>query len=158
MRWQVIWIGAALLATASSATPTGDLRPYPPAASGMQRWVIRLPAVPVPEERQVEVMVGKTIAVDCNRHFFSTTVTRQIAQGWGYPYYVVGELKGPATTLMACPPEVAKRNEFVRANAEVLTALPYNAKLPIVIYARPETELRYRVWTAGDTTVMDKPE
>jgi ecotin len=166
MRRTSSWINAAafaLLATTSGPVLTGDIRtddlkPYPPAAPGVLRWVIRLPAVPVPEERKVEVMVGKTIEVDCNRRFYSATVSRQIAQGWGYPYYVVSELKGSATTLMACPSDFVKRKEFVRANAEVLAALAYNAKLPIVIYAPVGAEVRYRVWTAGDTTIMDKPE
>ena len=69
------------------------------------------------EDHKVEVMVGKTLQVDCNRQMFSAKVTQKVAQGWGFPYYVVGQLKGPASTMMACPPDAPKREEFVRANA-----------------------------------------
>lgn len=148
-----------LLATvAGAAMASEDLKPYPPADPGVQRWVIRLPAVPAPEERRVEVIVGKTIEVDCNRHSFSTTVSRRIASGWGFPYYVVGALQGPAATRMACPPDFVNRQEFVRANVDALATVPYNARLPIVVYAPVDAELRYRVWSAGSVTVMTRPE
>ncbi len=135
-----------------------DLKAFPPAPAGLRRWVIRLPAVPVPEERRVEVIVGRTIEVDCNRHSFAATVTAQTVPGWGFVYYVVGPLTGPIATRMACPPDFVKRREFVRAHTDALAALPYNPKLPIVVYAPDPAEVRYRVWSAGSTTLMTQPE
>ena len=152
-------IAAALLAGASGAqAQADDLKPFPPPEAGMQRFVIRVPAVPVPEDHRVEVMVGKTLQVDCNRQIFGAKVTRKVAQGWGFDYYVVGKLKGPASTMMACPPDSPKREEFVRANAPELASLRYNPKLPIVIYAPAGTEVRFRIWSAGSATETASPE
>ena len=89
-------IAAALLAgTGNAWAQAGDLKPFPAPEAGMQRFVIRVPAVPVPEDHRVEVMVGKTLEVDCNRQAFGAKVTRKIAQGWGFPYYIVSESEGP---------------------------------------------------------------
>ena len=152
-------LAVALLAGASAAwAQADDLKPFPPPEAGMQRFVIRLPAVPVPEDHRVEVMVGKTLEVDCNRQMFGAKVTPKVAQGWGFDYYVVGKLKGPASTMMACPPDSPKREEFVRANAPELASLRYNPKLPIVIYAPAGTEIRFRVWSAGSATEKASPE
>ena len=77
-------IATALLAgTGSAAAQADDLKPFLPPEAGMQRFVIRLPAVPVPEDHKVEVMVGKTLEVDCNRQVFAAKVTRKIARGLG---------------------------------------------------------------------------
>lgn len=147
-----------LVSTAVSSTHADDLKPYPPAEPGMQRWVIRLPVVAVPEERRVEIIIGRTMEVDCNRHVFFASVTRQVARGWGFPYYVVGELKGPASTRMACPPDFVRHREFVRANADALAGLTYNPRLPIVVYVPMHVEVRYRVWSAGDIIEAGRPE
>ena len=138
-----------LACTGSAWAQTDDLKPFPPPEAGVQRFVIRLPAVPVPEDHKVEVMVGKTLEVDCNRQVFAAKVTRKIARGWGFEYYVIGKLKGPASTLMACPPDSPKREEFVRASAPELAGLRYNPKLPIVVYVPAGSEVRFRVWSAG---------
>lgn len=153
------YVTIALLAIAGSAwAQADDLKPFPPPQAGMQRFVIRLPAVPVPEDHKVEVMVGKTLEVDCNRQMFSAKVIPKVAEGWGFPYYVVGKLKGPASTLMACPPDTPKHEEFVRAHAAELAGLRYNPKLPIVVYAPTGTEVRFRIWSAGSETEKATPE
>jgi ecotin len=148
----------ALSAVAGAQTPADDLKPFPLPDSGRQRVVIRLPAVSSPEGLRVEVMVGKTVPVDCNHQHFITQVTRETAQGWGYSYYSVDELRGPATTLMACPPGTPKHLEFVRAPAEVLDWLEYNAKLPIVIYLPVGAEARYRIWSVGSQVLSATAE
>jgi len=157
-------IGQKLLAMALSAgiggawAQTDDLKPFPAPSAGMQRFVIRLPAVPQPDDHKVEVMIGKTLQVDCNRQMFSAKVKQKVAEGWGFPYYVVGPLKGPASTLMACPPDTPKREEFVRANAAGLDLLRYNSKLPIVVYAPEVVEVRFRVWNAAGAAESAKQE
>lgn len=154
-----LFILIALLAgTGIAQSRADDLKAFPPLEAGMQRIVIRVPAAPNADERKVEVMIGKTVEVDCNRQMFSTNVTRKVAQGWGFPYYVVGELKGPASTLMACPAGAAKHQEFVRAHADELAWLSYNSKLPIVIYVPAGTEVRYRIWSAGSDIENGKAE
>jgi len=148
-RLKPLLVLAPFAAGVSAWAQTDDLKPFPAPAAGMQRFVIRLPAVPQPDDHKVEVMIGKTLQVDCNRQMFSAKVKQKVAEGWGFPYYVVGPLKGPASTLMACPPDMPKRDEFVRANAAGLDLLRYNSKLPIVVYAPEGVEVRFRVWTAA---------
>lgn len=148
----------ALSAAAGAQTAADDLKPFPLPDTGRQRVVIRLPAVANPETLRVEVLVGKTVPVDCNRQHFIAKVTRETAQGWGYNYYVVDDLRGPATTLMACPPGTPKHLEFVRAPADVLDWLDYNPKLPIVIYLPAGAEVRYRIWNAGSQVLTATPE
>ncbi len=114
----------------------------------MQRIVIRVPPILNPSDRKLEVMLGKTLEVDCNRYVLSADVTAKVAQGWGFTYYVVGELKGPASTRMACAADFATHREFVRAPAEALAALRYNPNLPVVLYVPEGTEVRYRLWSA----------
>lgn len=157
---QLNLIGAiALLAVSGVAwAQNDDLKPFPAPEAGMQRFVIRLPAVPVPEDHKVEVMVGKTLQVDCNRQRFSAKVTPKVAEGWGFPYYVVGALKGPASTMMACPPDAPKREEFVRANTKGFGMLRYNPKLPIVVYAPEGTEVRFRIWSAAGAAEPASPQ
>jgi len=157
-RWQSRAGLPLLVIAAVSSAQADDLKPYPLAEPGMQRWVIRLPAVAMPEERRVEILVGKTMEVDCNRHRLFAGVRREVVPGWGLPYYVIGALKGPASTQIACPPGFVSRREFVRADADALATLPYNPRLPIVVYAPLQAQLRYRVWSAGKITAVDRPE
>jgi ecotin len=58
--------------------------------------------------------------------------------------------------MMACPPGMPPRDEFVRANLSVGAdpadgLLRYNPKLPLVVYVPDGFELRYRVWRAAAT-------
>jgi ecotin len=145
-------LGCLAMMGTAQAGGTDDLKPFPPAAAGQHRIVIRVPEVANPEDLKVEVMVGRSIRVDCNRHGFSGNVTREEAQGWGFSYYVLDDLRGPVSTMMACPPGTPPHEEFVRAPSEVLAGLPYNAKVPIVIYVPASVQVRYRIWSAGHET------
>ena len=133
-----------------------DLKPYPEAETGYRRVVIRLPVVDAPDDRRVELIMGKMMEVDCNRHFLSGKLARKVAQGWGYDYFVLGNIGGPASTMMACPPGEPKRTDFVRVNLAGNDAqsgwLRYNPKLPIVVYVPDGIEVRYRIWTADKQT------
>ena len=138
--------GAALAAA-------DDLKPYPAAKPGQQRLVIRLPVLDQPDEHKLELLVGKTMQVDCNRRFFGAKLTTKVAQGWGFDYHVVGPIGPAASTMMACSPDEPKRDEFVRANLTGASGeaalLRYNPKLPVVVFVPDGFELRYRVWRAG---------
>ncbi len=65
---------AALLLTAVSLSATAaeqpleKVAPYPQAEKGMKRQVIQLPAQQDESALKVELMIGKTLEVDCNRH------------------------------------------------------------------------------------------
>lgn len=141
-----LWVGIGYAATLSD-----DLKAFPSAEPGMQRSVLRLPAVPAPEDKRVEVIVGKSLEVDCNRQRLLARVTRKVAQGWGYDYFVLSDIKGPASTMMACPPGSPTGTAFVPAPSPDLAALRYNHRLPIVVYVPDGIEVRYRVWSAPAT-------
>jgi ecotin len=152
----------ATVAPAATWAAADDLKPFPAAEPGQQRFVIRVPPVEVPDDHKLELVVGKTMQVDCNRQFFGAEFTTKVAQGWGFDYHVVGPIGPAASTMMACPPGVPKRDEFVRANlggkGGPAGLLRYNPKLPVVVYVPDGFELRYRVWRAGADTASASRE
>lgn len=126
-----------------------DLAPFPAAEAGMQRFVVRVPPVSDADARRVQLLVGRTIEIDCNRHALGASVERRTVPGWGYDYLVVAALGPAASTRMACPPGEPTRRQFVPARAPELDALRYNPGLPLVIYVPAGGEVRYRVFSAG---------
>jgi ecotin len=154
------WAGSLALlagAPAGRAVPRLDLKPYPAPAAGEVRWVIQLPGVlrpspdpllsPDPADWRVELIVGRELEVDCNRVLLRGRIRRESVPGWGYTIYRAsgGEL-GPSTR-MACPPDQPPRRAFVPL-AGPPTVVPYNASLPIVIYAPKDLQVRWRLWKA----------
>ena len=74
---------------------------------------------------------------------------RRVAEGWGYPYFVLAAVAGPASTMMACPPGEEKVEAFVSVRGAGFLQR-YNSKLPVVVYVPEGFEVRYRIWSAGD--------
>lgn len=124
---------------------SGDLAAFPPARAGQKRHVINLPAQKDEDLLKVELIVGKTMMVDCNNHMFGGQIEQRTAQGWGYDYYVLERLGEAASTLMGCP-SGSQHNAFVRSSHQELVR--YNSRLPLVVYTPADVELRYRVWRA----------
>ncbi len=156
----ICWFFILALATSaaqaqSNERHSNDLKPYPAAEAGYQRQVIRLPAVSDPESYKVELAPGKLVTLDCNRQMIRGVLEQQTAKGWGYDYYTLKNIGAAASTLMACPPDSRKENEFVRITTgnrnSGETWLRYNAKLPIVVYVPEDVELRYRIWHTSET-------
>ena len=126
-RWQA-WTACAVLAMASGAAAAADaasqpaahqvtadsIKMFPAAQAGQKRFVIALPADPSEADLRVELMIGKTLRVDCNQHWFGGSLREETVQGWGYTYYRLDEAKGPAATMRACP---AGRPRRLRAGA-----------------------------------------
>ena len=161
------WISLTILAGLLGGVPAAvlaadDLKPFPKPEDGYRRVVIRLPAVATPDDRRVELIFGKPMEVDCNRHILSGLLTRKVAQGWGYDYFVLGNIRGPASTLMACPPDEPRKTAFVRIGLGRDDAQHgwqrYNPKLPIVVYLPDGIELQYRIWSADPHTATALPE
>jgi ecotin len=117
------WLPAVTLAQAGK----DDLKPFPAAGAGRQRIV--------------------------NRHSFGGTVTREEAKGWGFSYYVLDGFGAMTATRMACPPGTPLHEEFARVPAQMLAALRYNSRVPIVIYVPSDAQVRYRIWSAGSEIV-----
>lgn len=153
MRTILAIIAIVLPATVMSVD---DMEPYPPADSGFERFAFRVPEVGNEHDHKVEVVVGKVIPVDCNRSMFMGDAERLVVKGWGYPYYVVRKITGPATTLMACEDD-ARIEQFVPVRGDGFL-LRYNHKLPIVVYVPGGFEVRYRVWSAAEELGKAQPE
>ncbi|MFB2863616.1 serine protease inhibitor ecotin [Aeromonas sp. MdU4] len=137
-------------AVATEKTPNlKEVAPYPPAEKGQVRHVILLPAVDNEDNFQVELAMGKTMTVDCNSYTMGGHLETNTIQGWGYDYFVLTRVSQLASTMMACT-DNSQRDAFVAIqNANRFER--YNSKLPIVVYTPKDVEVRYRIWTAGDT-------
>jgi len=122
-----------------------DLAAFPPAHDGQRRHVIQLPPSPDEAAMKVELIVGKTMPVDCNHHMFGGRIEARLAEGWGYSYYVLENLGPAASTMMGCPPG-SEHEAFVRSSHQELVR--YNSRLPLVVYAPADVEVRYRIWRA----------
>ena len=144
-------VTAFSFATVACATgPTPDLKSvadFPAAQEGQSRHVIWLAEQQNEDLLKVEIVPGKVMLTDCNTHGLMGNFTAQDLQGWGYTYYQLDSVEGPTSTLMACPDET-KTEAFVPVQGDNFT-LRYNSKLPIVVYAPNDVEVRYRVWSGS---------
>jgi ecotin len=151
-----IVLTAVLGSLPTEAMAADDLKPFPKPENGYRRVVIRMPVVDAPDDRRVELIFGKMMEVDCNQQILFGQLMSKVAQGWGYHYLVLSNVKGPATTMMACPPDQPRKTMFVRVSLDQNDAQngwqSYNYKLPIVVYVPDGTEVRYRFWTADIQT------
>ncbi|WEJ71053.1 serine protease inhibitor ecotin [Pseudomonas sp. PSE14] len=135
-------------ATLAHAAKLDDVAPYPKAEDGFVRQVIHLPKQTHEEDFKVEILAGKTLTVDCNRQRLGGTLEEKTLEGWGYSYYRLDKVSGPASTMMACP-DGKTRKDFVPVVGDGFV-LRYNSKLPIVVYAPKDVEVRYRIWSASE--------
>lgn len=141
----------AVALVSSCAMATGELEkiaPYPKAENGMTRHVIQLAAKPNEDNYQVELVIGKTIKADCNRQWFMGDLEEKTLEGCGYSYYQLEDVKGPASTMMACSEPAKER--FVTTQLGDDAFVRYNSKLPIVVYAPKDMDVKYRIWSTDD--------
>lgn len=159
MKFPILAFAAATALTLGACTSAGalpslqeagagsDLQAYPAATAGQTRHIIRLPTEADEDGLKVELIVGRTLEVDCNRQMLGGSIDTRTAEGWGYDYFVVSDLGQGASTLMACP-DNTRRSAFVRGGGEP-KLIRYNSRLPVVVYAPSNVEVRYRIWRAG---------
>jgi ecotin len=154
MKFAPLFVAGLLITTAtgmSFAQSGPDLSPYPEAKAGQKQHVIVLPTEENEEQLKLELIVGKTMEIDCNHHMFGGELDEETAEGWGYNYYVLEDLGNGASTMMGCPDDT-KRETFVRSTDQELVR--YNSKLPIVVYTPEDVELHYRVWRADAEQIV----
>ncbi|EOC1316707.1 serine protease inhibitor ecotin [Cronobacter turicensis] len=138
-----------------------NIAPFPKAEKGMVRQVIELPERQDESSYKVELVIGQTLEVDCNKHLLGGKFERKTLEGWGYDYYTFEPAKNAdgsvmyTSTMMACP-DNKKEKKFVTANPGDAAMLNYNSKLPVVVYAPENIDVKYRLWKAEDTLVDAK--
>lgn len=121
-----------------------EIKMFPAPQEGFKQVYIKVPAKRNEDNLKIELFVGKTQMVDCNRHFMAGTIETVNLDGWGYNYYVVESDAVVGSTKMACP-DNKMTEQFIHLQSQMLR---YNSKLPIVIYVPEGMEVQYRIWKA----------
>ena len=149
---RILTAGVVSIQMSASGAEHLELKAFPAAEEGMERYVIVLPQKERGEENafKVELIPGKTMLTDgVNLMRLGTTIEARALKGWGYTYYAVIGKDVAMSTLMA-PPEGARKVEKFVAGKSLL--IRYNSRLPIVVYAPKGQELRYRIWSVPEKT------
>lgn len=154
---KIFVISSAFLFSTSIFADSYGMKPYPPAEKGYKRMVIHLPVLANEDNHKLEIIIGKTIKVDCNHHWFGGQLIEEVAKGWGFPYFILKKVGDTASTLMACPPDKKAQKAFVSVRGDG-NLLRYNSKLPVVVYVPVDFEVHYRTWIAGKQSGVAKIE
>jgi ecotin len=155
---------AAAVVGAAVAFGAADLRAFPPADAGLVRFVIELPQRPDEADVRVELIVGRIVKTDAVNHYsYAGALEVEHIPGWGFDRYILRKLGPMAGTLMAVDPGAPRVERFVSLGSES-PLLPYNSRLPIVVYVPQGVQVRYRLWhgdaqarAAGDTAPASLP-
>jgi ecotin len=145
-----------LVTTAATGEDHKYLKAFPPAEDGMVRYVIELPHKERGEDNgfRVEIIVGKEMLTDgVNLARLGGSISAKPLKGWGFTYYEVGKFGPTATTLIGVPPGKPKVKKFVSMPS---MTIPYNSRIPLVVYVPEGGEVRYRIWKASETTEKAK--
>jgi ecotin len=145
--------GLALVLMLSSlslnAAEHTQLKAFPDAQQGMQRYVIELTHKERDGEQdfRVQLIVGKNMETDgINLIRLGTSIEALPLKGWGYTYYEAKPESATLSTMMAAPEGAPQVMQFVIAAPLMIR---YNSRLPIVVYVPVGYEVRYRVWAAS---------
>lgn len=125
--------------------PRKELANFPEASTGMVRHVILLDKKTNENLYKVEIIPGKVMKVDCNKHTLMGKTEEKELEGWGYTYFEFSSDGETLSTRMACP----NSNDVEKFVSSQSTNVSYNSKLPIVIYAPKGYTIKYRIWEAS---------
>ncbi len=153
-------IGAGATPTTMPLTPIlrQDINKFLAAPAGYRRVVIGLsPLKQGTDENnvRVELMVGKTLRVNCNEHWFVGDLEKKAVPGEDYSYYQLTKANGPASTRRGCLDQ-SERTEFVSVRGAGYM-VPYNSQLPLVAYVPDTFEVSYRLWLATEKITVPTP-
>ena len=149
---QLLMLGLVVLSVPAFGAEHPQLKAFPVAKEGMERFVIVLPHKERGEEDtfQIELIVGKEMLTDgINLVRLANTIEARPLEGWGYTYYEVTGSSETVSTMMAPPEGAPKVKTFVTAAP---LQIAYNSRLPIVVYVPTGYEVRYRIWQAAKKT------
>lgn len=103
---------------------------------------------------KVQLVVGKTMEVDCNHHRLDGEFEDEALEGFGYDYYIFETSGNVASTMMACPDDT-KTEKFISGEDQFIS---YNSKLTTPVYAPEGYEVRYTTWgVESENTAEQKP-
>ena len=139
------------------ASQTEYIDTFPRANSGMERFVLNLPEQENESDLKIELIIGKIVTTDKdNKYFFNGTIKEDIVKGWGFIYYKLDTLGVMAGTMMAVNPTAPQMDRFISLGGEPFI-IPYNSRVPVVVYVPEGVIVKYRVWTAdSEINTMDK--
>lgn len=121
---------------------------FPVPKPGIVQHILTLPKLENEADYIVELQIGQTQLVDCNKRRLNGELKESTVEGWGYNYYQVDNVSEGPSTMMACP-ETAKKEAFVQIPRQL--KIPYDSRLPKVFYLPEGTELRFRIWKVDST-------
>ena len=125
-----------------------QLKAFPETVDGMNRFVIVLPHKERGEDRnfKVELIPAKKMLSDgVNLMRLASSIIAQPLKGWGYTYHIVKGNSMAISTMMAVPEDTKQIEKLIQGTS---ITIPYNSRLPIVIYAPAEYQIQYRLWKA----------
>lgn len=128
-----------------------DKEAFPKSLEGYKRFVIDLESKNNEDQLELELIAGLNKEVDCNTHMLMGDFEMRVVEGFGFDYYVFNSDGETASTLMACPDD-SKTTQFVSKSKKIR----YNSKLPVVIFAPENYEVKYNIWSAGKNTLEAK--
>jgi len=149
---QLLIIGLLVHSISAFSAEHPELKAFPAPKEGMERFVIVLPPKARGEDDsfRVEIIVGKEMLTDgVNLVRLGNRIEPVVLEGWGYTYYQVAGSFDTISTRMAPPVGAAMVRTFVAAAP---LQVPYNSRLPVVVYAPTGYEVRYRIWKASEIT------
>jgi ecotin len=148
-RISAVLAAICLTSTVAIAQTVPDISMFPKPAAALSRHVISLPPLESEVSTKVEFRVGKVQQVDCNRHFRGSNLVQKSLAGWGYDYWDARDTRVTATRK-GCLGQ-PKRDAFVGGDP---VTVPYNSRLPVIIYAPKGFEGRYRLWSVSGDEVI----
>ncbi|QQX78376.1 serine protease inhibitor ecotin [Shewanella sp. KX20019] len=116
---------------------------FPAPKEGQIQHILTLDKLENESDYMLEIQIGQTKMVDCNKHGLSGEVIQKTVQGWGYSYYEVESISAGPSTMMACFDQ-ALTEKFLAITTDL--KVRYDSRLPKVIYLPENSQVRYRIW------------
>ncbi|MCL1048953.1 serine protease inhibitor ecotin [Shewanella abyssi] len=129
--------------SATDYLPQESSKMFPAPKEGQVQHILTLDKLENESDYMLEIQIGQTKMVDCNKHGLSGRVIQKPLQGWGYRYYEVESISAGPSTMMACFDQ-ALTEKFLPITTDL--KLRYDSRLPKVIYLPENSQVRYRIW------------
>lgn len=122
-----------------------------PKLNGYMPHVVTVPKKDDESLYKVQIVPGKTMEIDCNKHGLQGKYERKMLSN-GDTYFVFLSKGEVFSTMMGCP-DNTKRMSFV-PGPTIFTE--YNSQRPFVAYTPTNLELKYRIWEAKEVHDVSK--